>query len=254
MAQLRHRPAAPALRLTTWLADADHEYIEAVPNPEEAGFLSRSAVCEDANPRVNADDPTVSLMHNLSLSPTRSLHSRPTQSDQYVGSDQPPTHHHALNTPESSRSWMFTPATSMCSTPPFWADALPKEPMKLTFGVEIEHLFIYNQIPGLQWQWMFDAPLKNHAETGRGKGWSSVGEGCEAPWGKQGQWDDRSAADFHDHIDEDMEIFSCSRHIREPMEIQQRVLERSNLDCVIGRSTGAKWCLTSVSVNPTNLA
>ncbi|KAK5265738.1 hypothetical protein LTR99_008876 [Exophiala xenobiotica] len=54
----------------------------------------------------------------------------------------------------SSISFLNTPISSIYSPPPYWRDALPQEPMTLTFGIELEHVFAFYMNPGDSFEWM----------------------------------------------------------------------------------------------------
>lgn len=65
-----------------------------------------------------------------------------------------PVFGHVSYSPASSYG-LDTPQSSLYSPPVYWEEALPKQPMSLTFGVEIEHIFAFNTEPGPGYEWMF---------------------------------------------------------------------------------------------------
>ena len=56
----------------------------------------------------------------------------------------------------SSRSYLLTPESALCSTPQGWQAHLDSEEVRLTFGIELEHLFAYDSSAGQEFKWMLE--------------------------------------------------------------------------------------------------
>ncbi|KAJ9610259.1 hypothetical protein H2200_005036 [Cladophialophora chaetospira] len=69
-----------------------------------------------------------------------------------------------LLTPESTKSYLLTPDSALCSTPQDWRENLSlEEPLRLTFGIEFEHLFAYDSAASEDFKWMLEADTSTAA-------------------------------------------------------------------------------------------
>ena len=173
--------------------------------------------------------------------------------------------------PDSAKSYLFTPESANCSTPPGWEASLPKEPLTLTFGIELEHIFGYTASPSPEYKWLLEptTPIYWQEESPReddnpcihGDRWSTNAAQEELPEASprtstsRCPWDNSSALEWNEgdtHL-EVGETSSCCSYPETDYEgpdsliVQRRILTQSNLACDFYGSSSRNWDLKRVS-------
>ncbi|KAJ9605733.1 hypothetical protein H2200_009582 [Cladophialophora chaetospira] len=160
---------------------------------------------------------------------------RPPPSSPYIDVNRP------LGSP---RTWLLTPSESLCSTPDGWKATLPQEPLQLTYGIELEHLFTFNSQPSPRWQWIF----KKRPSKNSGRGWDA--SGTERPEIVVEDLDNSEAPGFTDNAirDQSGEVLEQAPEgapteydTYDTMTMQQTILRQQQLTCTVNNSSVAQW-------------
>ncbi|KIW11005.1 hypothetical protein PV08_10304 [Exophiala spinifera] len=168
----------------------------------------------------------------------RNEHAQPSQRE-LTGSDQPAFHDQPVRQPPPYGSHLDTPASSIFSPPLYWRYFSPKEPMSLTFGIELEYVFAFDRSPRVGFEWIgvdgiTDEELFEEEEEDDLA--LSYDDESEPATGVNMDVDVHQPVVFSDP-------HSCARigQASTTMFVTQSVLEQAGLECTAGERGYESW-------------